>query len=62
VKEIYEIEYKGNFRSKDKMTKRELIQDLDSRRKDFLHWSGGVMVEFEEAIEELEEEIGNEKD
>lgn len=54
MQEIYEIEYKGNFRTKGKMTERESLQDLKDNREDFEGWCGHMLVEFDEAIDELE--------
>ena len=61
MKEIYEIEYKGNFRTKGKKTKLELFRDLIGNRQSFGEWCGSILVEFDEAIDELEEEMRNEK-
>ena len=62
MKEIYEIEYKGNFRTKGKVTKRESLQDLKDNRDNFGEWCGHMLIEFDEEIDDLEEEIRNEKD
>ncbi|MCS5588913.1 MAG: hypothetical protein NZ824_02985 [Candidatus Thioglobus sp.] len=57
MKEIYELEYKGNFRSKGEMTKGELLKDLVGHKLDFEEWCGHMLIEFEEAIAEVEEEV-----
>ena len=62
MKEIYEIEYKGNFRTKGKKTKLELLEELRGNFMSFEDWCGAILVEFDEAIADLEEELRNEKD
>ena len=62
MQEIHEIEYKGNFRSKGKKTERESLQDLKDNRESFGEWCGHMLIEFDEAIDELEEELEDEKD
>jgi len=56
MKEIYEIEYQGNFRTKGKKTKEELLKDLKVNRDNFGEWCGHMLIEFDETIERLEDE------
>ena len=62
MKEIYEIEYKGNFRTKGKKTKEELLEELRINMHSFEVWCGRVLFQFDEIINDLEDEISNEKD
>lgn len=62
MKEIYEIEYKGSFRTKGKKTKEEILEELRINIHSFKVWGGGVLFQFDDIIDELEEEIRNEKD
>lgn len=62
MSQIYEIEYKGNFRAKGKMTKLELLVELRGNFMSFEDWCGAILVEFGETIADLEEELRNEKD
>ena len=62
MKEIYEIEYKGNFRTKGKKAKEELLEELRGNFMSFEMWCGHMLTEFDEAIADLEEEMRNEKD
>ena len=62
MKEIYEIEYKGNFRTKGKKTKEESLEELRINMHSFKVWGGGVLFQFDDIIDELEEEIRSEKD